>query len=98
VTIYDGAYWQLSLMNNISIFIDNRIYSIKKYVYLVKMKNFYEWSLGVVCRDAFVIYHVSLTYYEDSHIALYFESTDVTARHLQEYLNIELSEILDGDI
>ena len=78
--------------------IDSTIYNIKKYVYLVEMKNFYEWVLGVACKGEFAVYEVSLTYYEDTRIALQFDSHDMTAKHLEEYLNIELCEILDGDI
>ena len=95
-----AGYHPLSLTAGTHMLIDSTIYNIKKYVhvYLVEMNNFYEWVLGVVCKGEFAVYKVSLTYYEDTRIALHFDSYDMTAKHLEEYLNIELCEILDGDI
>ena len=79
-------------------FVNNSVYRVKKYVYLVKMKNFYEWSLGVVCRSEATVYHFSLTYYGDKGIVLCTDLQDRVAENIVEYLNIELCEILDGDI
>ena len=62
------------------------------------MKNFYEWVLCVVCRGEFKLYAVSLTYYEDTHMQLQFDSNDTTAKDVEEFLSMELCEILDGDI
>ena len=79
-------------------FVNNSVYSVKRYVYLVKMKNFYEWSLGVVCRGEADVYNFSLTYYGDKGIVLCTDRVDRVAENIVEYLNIELCEILDGDI
>jgi hypothetical protein len=91
-------YCPLTLTAGINIFIRDEIYYIKKYVYLVEMKNFYEWVLCVVCKGEFKLYAVSLAYYEDTHIQLHFDSDDTTAKDVEEFLSIELCEILDGDI
>jgi hypothetical protein len=67
---------------------------VEKYVYLVKMLNFYEWIFCVVGKGEFEIYVGSLTYYEDTHIVVNFD----VRNDIEEFLNIELTEMLDGDI
>ena len=80
-------------------FMNDSVYSVKKYVYLVKMENFYEWSLGVVGKGEAAVYHFTLTYYEDKGIVLREDlHQDRVAENIVEYLNIELCEILDSDI
>ena len=80
--------------DEVNIFIDNTLYFVKKYVYLVEMLNFYEWVLCVIAGGEFTIHVVSLTYYEDTHIAVKFD----VRNDMEEFLNIELTEMLDGDI
>jgi hypothetical protein len=58
------------------------------------MLNFYEWVLCVIAGGEFTIHVVSLTYYEDTHIAVKFD----VRNDMEEFLNIELTEMLDGDI
>jgi hypothetical protein len=80
-------------------FMNDSVYCVKKYVYLVKMENFYEWSLGVVGKGEAAVYHFTLTYYGDKGIVLHEDlHQDKVAENIVEYLNIELCEILDGDI
>jgi hypothetical protein len=80
-------------------FMDDSVYDVQKYVYLVKMENFYEWSLGVVGKGEAAVYHFTLTYYCDKGIGLREDlRQDGTSENIIEYLNIELCEILDGDI
>jgi hypothetical protein len=77
-----------------NIFVDDTVYIVEKYVYLVKMLNFYEWIFCVVGKGEFEIYVGSLTYYEDTHIVVNFD----VRNDIEEFLNIELTEMLDGDI
>jgi hypothetical protein len=88
-----AGYWS-GFRDEVNIFIDNTLYSVKKYVYLVEMLNFYEWVLCVIAGGEFTIHVVSLTYYEDTHIAVKFD----VRNDMEEFLNIELTEMLDGDI
>ena len=59
-----AGYWSLALTQDINIFMDDTLYSVKKYVYLVEMLNFYEWVLCVIAGGEFTIHVASLTYYE----------------------------------
>ena len=77
-----------------NIFVDDTLYLVEKYVYLVKMLNFYEWVLCVVGKGEFTIHVASLTYYEDTHIVVKFDARN----DMEEFLNIELTEMLAGDI
>ena len=79
--------------------INDTIYNIRKYVYLVKMENIYVWKIGVVGRGSAALYHFNIVYYADKGIVL---SEDLRQDHISsniiDYLNIELDEILDDDI
>jgi hypothetical protein len=87
-----GEHWVSSRGNNI--FVLDTIYQVEMYVYLVQILNYYEWVLCIVGRNGFTIHVVSLTYYKDTHIVVKFDEENA----LEEFLNIELTEILDGDI
>ena len=88
-----AAVWpssDLAMTDCIVMFMNNCVYSVERYVYLVRMKHFYEWSLGIAFRGAFDVYHFSLTYYEGKGIDL---CTDLqAAKNIAEYLNIELCD------
>jgi hypothetical protein len=80
-------------------FMDDSVYNVRKYVYLVKMENFYDWTLGVVGRGVSAVYHFTLTYCADKGIVLREDlRQDRTSSNIIEYLNIELDEILHDDI
>ena len=80
-------------------FIDDTVYDIQKYVYLVKMENFYAWKLGVVGRGVAALYHFTIKYYADKGIVLSEHlRQDHISSNIIEYLNIELDEILQDDI
>jgi serine/threonine protein kinase HipA of HipAB toxin-antitoxin module len=81
-------------LGDINIFMDDTLYSVKKYVYLVEMLNFYEWVLCVIAGGEFTVHVASLTYYEDTHIVVKFDARN----DMEEFLNIELTEMLAGDI
>jgi hypothetical protein len=80
-------------------FMDDTVYDIRRYVYLVKMVNFNDWKLGVVGRGSAAVYHFTITYYANKGIGL---GEDLRQDHISyniiEYLNIELDEILHDDI
>jgi hypothetical protein len=84
---------------SVVMFMDDSIYNVRKYVYLIKMKNFYDWKLGVVGRGVSAVYHFTLTYLLDKGIVLREDlRQDRTSSNIIEYLNIELDEILHDDI
>jgi hypothetical protein len=87
-----AEHWVGSRGNNL--FVLDTIYQVELYVYLVQMINYYEWVLCTIGRNGFTIHVVSLTYYKDTHIEVKFDEENA----LEEFLNIELTEILDGDI
>jgi hypothetical protein len=79
---------------DVNIFMDDTLYVVKKYVYMVEMLSLYEWVLCVIARGEFTVYVACLTFHEDSHIVVKFDIRN----DLEEFLNIELTEMLDGDI
>jgi hypothetical protein len=84
---------------SVVMFMDDSVYNVRKYVYLVKMENFYDWTLGVVGRGNAAVYHFTLTYFADKGIVLREDlRQDRTSSNIIEYLNIELDEILHDDI
>jgi hypothetical protein len=75
---------------------DDSVYNVRKYVYLVKMENFYDWRLGVVGKGEAGVYRFTLTYHCDKGIVLREDfRQDGTSENIIEYLNIELCEMLD---
>jgi hypothetical protein len=84
---------------SVVMFMDDSVYNVRKYVYLVKMENFYDWTLGVVGRGEAAVYHFTLTHCADKGIVLREDlRQDRTSSNIIEYLNIELDEILHDDI
>jgi hypothetical protein len=84
---------------SVVMFMDDTIYDVRKYVYLAKMENFYDWKLGVVGRGNAAVYHFTITYYADKGIVLREDLRQYhTSSNIIEYLNIELDEILHDDI
>jgi hypothetical protein len=84
---------------SVVMFMDDTVYDVRKYVYLVKMENFYEWKLGVVGRGNATVYHFTIIYYANKGIGLREDlRQDQISANIIEYLNIELDEILDDDI
>jgi hypothetical protein len=84
---------------SVVMFMDDSIYNVREYVYLIKMKKFYDWKLGVVGRGVSAVYHFTLTYWLDKGIVLREDlRQDRTSANIIEYLNIELDEILHDDI
>jgi hypothetical protein len=80
-------------------FMDDTVYDVRKYVYLVKMENFYDWKLGVVGRGNAAVYHFTIIYYANKGICLREDlRQDQISSNIIEYLNIELDEILHDDI
>ena len=78
---------------------DDSVYNVQKYVYLVRMENFYDWKLGVVGRGESAVYHFTLTYCANKGVVLREDlRQDRTSANIIEYLNIELDEILHDDI
>jgi ABC-type multidrug transport system fused ATPase/permease subunit len=84
---------------SVVMFMDDTVYDVRKYVYLVKMENFYDWKLGVVGRGNAAVYHFTITYYANKGIRLREDlRQDQISSNIIEYLNIELDEILHDDI
>jgi hypothetical protein len=84
---------------SVVMFMDDSVYNVRKYVYLVKMENFYDWTLGVVGRGKAAVYHFTLMYCADKGIVLREDlRQDRTSSNIIEFLNIELDEILHDDI
>ena len=84
---------------SVVMFMDDSVYNVRKYVYLVKMENFYNWTLGVVGRGNAAVYHFTLMYFADKGIVLREDlHQDSISSNIIEYLNIELDEILHDDI
>ena len=88
-----------SFNRGVVLFMDDSVYNVRKYVYLVKIEHFYDWHLGVVGKDEAAVYRFTLAYYSDKGIVLRKDfRQDGTSENIIEYLNIELCEILDDDI
>ena len=85
-----------SFNRGVVLFMDDSVYNVRKYVYLVKMENFYDWRLGVVGKGEAAVYRFTLMYCSDKGIVLCEDfRQDGTSENIIEYLNIELCEMLD---
>jgi hypothetical protein len=83
---------------SVIMFMDDTVYDVRKYVYLVKMESFSDWKIGVVGRGNAAVYHFTVVYYANKGIRLFELRQDHISSNIVEYLNIELDEILHDDI
>ena len=91
-----NVYRPVGFNRGVVLFVYDSVYNVRKYVYLVKMENFYDWRLGVVGKDEALLYRFTLTYHCDKGIVLREDfRQDGTSENIIEYLNIELCEMLD---